>query len=64
MVERDSSIHNLLILGFSFVILGGFSLGSDIEPVWVGSLRYYFFIIGITLIIAAIVLRQNKKTAQ
>ena len=55
-MERNSiSTRNLLVLGISLLILGGTSLGSDIEPVWVGTLRYYFFIVGITLIIAAVV---------
>ena len=61
-MERDSiSVGRLLSLGIILFILGGVSLGSDIKPVWVGSLRYYFFIVGVTLIIAAAVIFLRER---
>lgn len=63
-MKGDSiSTSYLLVLGISLLILGGTSLGSDIELVWVGTLRYYFFIVGVTLIIAAVVfMLRDRRT--
>ena len=66
-MERDFfSTRNLLVLGISLLILGGTSMGSDIEPVWVGTLRYYFFIVGVTLIITSVVfmIRDRQPTEE
>jgi hypothetical protein len=60
-VEYDTSAYTLLVLGISLLILGGTSLGSEIEVVWVGTLRYYFFIIGVILIIAAVVTKVRER---
>ncbi len=69
-MERDSistrgdstSNRNLLVLGISLVILGGANPVSVHLP-WVGTLRYYFFIVGVTLIIMAVVFMiKDRKT--
>jgi hypothetical protein len=61
-MERDStSTRNLLVLGFSLVILGASNPVSDV--VWVGTLRYYFFIVGVTLIIMAVAFMLRDRRA-
>ena len=65
MVERDSyPIGTLLVLGVICVIIGGFSPGQDIVQEWVSNLQHFLVVLGVILIGLAIVLRQNKKTAQ
>jgi glucose dehydrogenase len=63
-MERDSiSAGSLLSLGIILFLLGTSSPGSDIELVWVGTLRYYFFIVGVTLIIMAVVfMLRDRRT--
>jgi hypothetical protein len=48
----STSTRNLLVLGISLLILGASSPVSGM--VWMGTLRYYFFIVGVTLIIMAV----------
>jgi type IV secretory pathway VirB3-like protein len=61
-VEWDSSPRNLFVLGISLLILGTSVMSTDIDLVWVGTLRYYFFIVGVTLIIMAVafILRDRR----
>ena len=58
----STSTRNLLVLGISLVILGATNPVSVHVP-WVGTLRYYFFIVGVTLIIAAVVfMLRDRRT--
>lgn len=60
-MEWDSSPRNLFVLGISLLILGTSVPPTDTGLVWVGSLGYYFCIVGVTLIMAAMVTKIRER---